>query len=650
MRLAVLIHVLLAAACAPAAVTVYPDYPDAIERDDAYRVSVTQDGATRPLVVWNHCEKSILADRTHGGDVNRRFCEFAFAGAPVRVDIAVTEDVRCYKIFPARLRLKHTFKDGVVSVWLDRPENFGLQLNDYDKSILSVLADAPEDPARIPAQGTAGVLRVDGWMDAPNADGTLVISNEVKEVYIAPGAVLNARLYVKSPHCRVHGRGIILDPMSDIFRYDQTANRTFGTFRIDAPGVTVEDVKLLDARTFNWIFSPGGVTVRNTKTFSSMMCSDGMSFWGGRGCPVTIEHCWVYSGDNGLVISGNQPLVVKDTTVGTSCAAIFAQESFRQPTVLENVNVFRSDEGLFNNYYNGHKPPQERPHQEQAILFRNFTAVDTTQFAWIFQGRNMGHKPKTFVFDNASFPEPTGKSTYKAIGQKGRAIILSNNSAWLDTDNYHLFFTNLFVGGVAYPTGLPPERVLNTRTNEIVFAAAPFHGEVPLAPDRVVTDWTCPAARRRALPAVAPGQNLVAETKKAHSVWQRNPSYRTRLEADHDRTAPVYHVLRAQPGAGMQAVLTELVLAAGKGEYELTFEGRAEPAEGGAPEVPFAAKLLSNETCHTVTGTLGSDWQARSFTLRGPFEPAKTGLVSLFLSFPKGAARGDFRKIVFRRK
>ena len=144
---------LTAALCADTAlragIVVYPDYPEQIERDYAYAVRVVQGDTRKQLVVYNHCEKSILNPRTRGGDVNRRFCEFAFSGGPVRVDFRVTEDVRCYKVFPSRLRLMSAFADGVISVWLDRPVSFGIQLNDYDKTILSVFADAPENPAKV---------------------------------------------------------------------------------------------------------------------------------------------------------------------------------------------------------------------------------------------------------------------------------------------------------------------------------------------------------------------------------------------------------------------------------------------------------------------------------------------------------------------
>lgn len=647
-------EVLLAAAsafmwfAASAGITVYPDYPDAIERDDAYRVRVVQGGERRRLVVWNHCEKSILAGRTHGGDVNRRFCEFAFDGGPVRVDIAVTEDLKCYKVFPARLGLRHSFTNGLISVWLKRPVCFGIQLNDYDKSILTVIADPPEDAASVPKKGAPGVLYVDRWLDAPDRDGVLAISNDVREVYVAPGAVLNARPYVRSAGCRIHGRGIILDPMSNIFRYDQTRNSNFGTFVIEADDVTVEDVKLVDARSFNWIFRANRTRMRNTKTFSSMMCSDGISFFGGE--DVTVDGCWLYVGDNALVLQSTSKLTVRNTALGTSCAAVYTQLSFKDTPVLENVSVFRADEGVINNYYNGQGEPQKRPHQTQSVFFRNFSAVDVTQCAWIFQGRNMGRKPKNYTFVNASFPELSGQPAYRHIGEKGVAIKLENGREWLDTDNYHLVFTNLFIAGKAV-TELPPERVINKRTNEIVFAVAPFSGEVPLAADRRAVDWTCPERYRRRLPTVAPGANLVAETKKAHSVWQLSPSYRGRLVAELlGDGSPVYHMMRVRPGAGMQSIVTESVLAAGNGEYVLALEVRADPVEGEPSPVPMCAQLLSNEKCDSATAEVGREWRRLELRLKAEFERSETGLVSIFINFPKGAERADFRSISLRRE
>ena len=286
-----------AALVAHGGVVVYPEYDARIERDYAYVVRVWQGSEKKRLVVYNHCEKSALTTRTRGGDVNRRFCEFAFDGGPVRVDIGVCEDVKSYAVFPSRLGLKSEFKNGVISVWVEKPAMFGIRLNDYDKTILSVFADAPEDAAKVPKKGDPKVLYVEGWVDPPGEDGVTVVADPVKEVYIAPGAVLNSRLVVKAKGAYIHGRGMMLDPMSDIFRFDQTKNTRRGFLNVSADGVVVEDVKLVDARTFNYCSWAKDVTFRNVKALASMMCSDGMTN-GGRN--LRVDGAWLYVGDNAL--------------------------------------------------------------------------------------------------------------------------------------------------------------------------------------------------------------------------------------------------------------------------------------------------------------------------------------------------------------
>ena len=325
-------------------IVAYPEYPKEVERDYAYAVRVSQGVERRRLGVYNHCEKSPLTLRTRGGDVNRRFCEFAFNGGPVRVDIAVCEDVKSYAVFPSRLGLKSDFRNGVISVFLDRPCNFGIRLNDYDKTILSVFADAPEDPAKVPKKGAPGVMYVEGWVDPPGEEGVTFVEDPVKEVYIAPGAVLNSRLIVKSKGAYVHGRGMMLDPFSDIFRFDQTKNTRRGFLNVVADGVVVEDVKLVDARTFNYCSWARNVAFRNVKAMASMMCSDGLTN-GGRN--LRVEGAWLYVGDNALVVSGikggalyrrlSSALVNDDLLIDPGpCIYDFAQDC-GNPDLFKNV-------------------------------------------------------------------------------------------------------------------------------------------------------------------------------------------------------------------------------------------------------------------------------------------------------------------------
>lgn len=648
-----------------AGVVVYPEYPAAITRDTEYAVQVEQEGVRRPLVVYNHCEKSILAGRTHGGDVNRRFCEFAFSGAPVRVDIRVSRDVSSYKVFPARHRLKSAFRDGVVSVWLDRPVYFGLQLNDSDKTILSVFADAPEKADEIPQKGAPGVLFVEGWVDAPGADGFLETPKDLKEIYLAPGSVLNARLKIAAKGLRMHGRGMVLDPLSDIFRYDQTQNTARGVIRVAAPDVTLDGFKVIDARTFNLMSWAPNTTFRNVKLLASMMCSDGFTN-GHRG--FRAENCWLYVGDNALVVSGVTGAVYRDIAIGTSCAAIFPQGNNAAVT-MENIDVFRADDGLINNWHNEtlrrnnkwsemnagkahkEKDPQDLRHLAHEFFFCNLSAVDCTLFSHFFSGHNMGTLPKTFAFDGCSVPGSTGRSDWRAIGKTDGVAIDTRNDPkrWLITDNYALTFTNLWIGGVRSTF---PASAFNNPTNvAVAYATTDAPPEVPLAADRHVVTWKAPVRPR---PAVDLHANLVAEVPKTKSVWQRVPSWLVKLEATHRDEAGrvIYRLVQCEKSAGMQAVVTDGFLARGNGRWTVAFDLRARS------ENPFSLRvqLISNEKTFErkipVLAAAAAEltpWKRYEVTFDTDFDPVVTDLVAVSLTATDTADEIAFRNLSFSR-
>ena len=644
-------------------IVAYPEYPKEIERDYAYAVRVSQGAEKRRLVVYNHCEKSALSTRTRGGDVNRRFCEFAFDGGPVRVDIAVCEDVKSYAVFPSRLGLKSEFRNGVISVFLDRPCNFGVRLNDYDKTILSVFAEAPEDPAKVPKKGDPRVMYVEGWVDPPGEEGVTIVEDPVKEVYIAPGAVLNSRLVVKSRGAYIHGRGMILDPFSDVFRFDQTKNTRRGFLNVVAEGAVVEDVKLVDARTFNYCSWAKDVVFRNVKALASMMCSDGMTN-GGRN--LRVEGAWLYVGDNALVVSGIKGgALYRDVAIGTSCNAIFPQGS-NEGVVMENIDIFRADEGCIKNSYNGvlrrntkwnemnageakkEPGPQDLVHQTQAFFFKNFSAIDCVLFSRFFSAGNMGTLPKTFGMENVSMPYTTGRDDWRTAGQTNGHLVavMHDSSKWLDSGNYTLAITNFWVGGARLDS-IPADKVKNGDRIAVSVVNTRDKSAIPSAPDRHVVNWTCPwkvyvgSALRRDVRLASPkkgerriepsaGANLLADRASTRSAWQRCPSWLVKFDATEKvGGSRVYRLTQCEKNAGILNVFTDAFLEQGGGRYRLSFEAKA---KRDSP-VDLEAVFLSNEKkiAEKLVIPCDGEWRAFAIDVDLDFDIAATDLVALHL-------------------
>ena len=652
-----------AAHAASGALVAYPEYPKEIERDYAYVVRVSQGAESRRLPVYNHCEKSALRRRTRGGDVNRRFCEFAFDGEPVRVDIAVCENVKSYKVFPSRLRLRSEFKvaqsgAGVISVWLERPHHFGVQLNDYDKTTLSVFVDRPESPSDVPSRDDPSVLYVDGWMDPPGETGAIALTGQYREVYIAPGAVLNSRLWIDSPNVRVHGRGMILDPMSDIFRFDHRRNSRFGVLDIGAKGAgaVVEDVKLVDARTFNYCnWATPDVTMRNVKAMSSMMCTDGISA-GGRN--FRLEGAWLYVGDNGIVVNGMRGGgTMRDVAIGTSCNAIFPQGSSKN-VLMEDIDVFRADEGLVRNCYNPGKT--EHP---QAFFFRNLSAVDCNLFSRFFACGNMGMLPKTFGFENVALPFSTGSDDWRTTGSKGgRTILAFDNDKPFTTGNCTLSITNLWVGGKRCD-GFAPEEFSRPDAFDVSVVNGRAEPAIPVVPNRREVNWTCPykcwigASLQRDFRLASPkkgeqrleepdvGANLLADRPSTRSAWQRCPSWQARLDATtKDGGARVYRVQCRAKQSGMYNDITDAFLRRGNGTYRIAFDARVAKCDA---DVPLVANLLSNEKNFPVKFSLPNDgaWHRYEAELKPDFDLGVTELVGVHLKSLVEAEEIDFRNL-----
>ncbi|MBO5280610.1 MAG: hypothetical protein J6B55_05260 [Clostridia bacterium] len=444
--------------------TVYPEFPERIRRDYMYSVSVTQGDKTATLPVYNHCQPGIAYSRDNiGGDNWRRFSMFAFSGEQVRIDVKVGCDFENYCVIPSAKEIKSEFKNGVISIYLDKPEYIVLRLDDDNNTALSILADYPEYPLDIPSKDDPNVTWISGVVEPE--DGFTILDKEEQILYIEPGAVLFSRVKLDAEYCKVLGRGAIVDPFENFYKFNpagQTESKGVKLMQMVAPNGLFDGPVLLDAHCYNFNVKKNCV-VRNAKALSVMITSDGLQLHSGS----LAERCFMYVGDNGTVYSGDN-VQYKDITIGTTCAAIFPQGGTKN-CKMEDIYVFRSDGGLINNRYNGSsETPNEQEHSVDII---GLYADDCTCLPWFFQGQNMGRLDKVFNIVNATSCGTRGVESHYNT-HDGTFIRFDTTEGKIFTDNYTLNFKNLYIGGQLIKTtddinvkesgqGMGPKNVIN---------------------------------------------------------------------------------------------------------------------------------------------------------------------------------------------
>ena len=419
--------------------TIYPEFPERIRRDYMYSVSVTQGDKTATLPVYNHCQPGISYSRDNiGGDNWRRFSMFAFSGEQVRIDVKVGCDFDNYCVIPSAKEIKSEFKDGVISIYLDKPEYIVLRLDDDNNTALSILADYPEYPFDIPSKDDPNVTWISGIVEPE--DGFTILDKEKQVLYIEPGAVLFSRVKLDAEYCKILGRGAMVDPFENFYKFNpagQTESKGIKFVQMAANYGLFDGPVLLDAHCYNFNIGKNCV-VRNGKALSVMITSDGLQM----GTNSVAERCFVHVGDNGTVFGG-QNTVFRDVTIGTTCAAIFPQGGTSN-IKMENIYVFRSDGGLINNRYNGSSDtPPEREHGVDIV---GLYADDCTCLPWFFQGQNMGRLDKVFNIVNATSCGTRGVESHYN-NHDGTFIRLDTTEGKIFTDNYTLNIKNLYIGG-----------------------------------------------------------------------------------------------------------------------------------------------------------------------------------------------------------
>lgn len=428
---------------------IYPEFPENIGRSNDYEVSVTMDGETSSIPVYNHAMQNNVKGRSLGGDLYRRFSTFAFSAGEVRVDIKVKTDFDKYLVGPSAKAFRHEFKDGVISVWLDKPDYFYIMLDDDLNTMISVFADEPEYPEEIPDKGGDTVIYVEPGEWYEPEGGILDLKGDDYQIYVAPGGVLNARIIISGNNVKVNGNGAIVDPFENLYEHDISVGGKMASYFVFMRGEnnTIDGLHMLDGRAWNLGLRGTGSQVKNLKILSTMMTSDGISL----GSHTSAEHCFLYVGDNAIdwACEGSDAIHVKDITVGTTCKALFPQTgnaTTSLDSLLEDIYVFRVGEEVISNSYNAGKK-----NITISFTIRGLDCTDCTYVPFFFTGRNMGTNPKNITLENVVLPATSGSTdphnTTVAEDKRYHLRFFNVEGTDMETNNYTISINNLCIGG-----------------------------------------------------------------------------------------------------------------------------------------------------------------------------------------------------------
>lgn len=634
------------AAPKPETLTIYPQYPEQILRAQDYTVRLRQTGYTEEIAVYNrNTAVETWWGRSQQPDRYRRFCEFAFTGEPVQVQVQAHVPVQSYRVLSASGELPSKCDGQTITITLAKPETFLVEINDDYNTLLTVFAEEPE--TAVPAKGDEKTLVVEGYYEPEG--GYLRIDEPGTTIYLAPGAVLCARLSINADNVTLRGRGAVLDPWSNLFAYDITQAPDNKLVNIAADHVTVEGVKLLDARNYNlWAdFGVEDLSVTGVKVLSAAATTDGLTLLGTTGS--TISDSFFYCGDNALVFEeGLAGTKILNCMVGTTCAAVFPQQDIAGDITIDGLYVFRADEGLVNNRYNN----KDWDRTVESVTIRNVNASDCRNLPWFFHGRFMGTQSKNFVFENIALPQMKSVMDEK-LEQPQSLIRIDNYPEDRQTGGYRMHFTNLYVGGAAVKDTsallIKDERALNnTYTVSVTQPECPVRPAAQIA----VQQQNSGEAKQQSNTAEL---NLLAEHNAPYaSIWCEGVSYLTNLTLSSTDGAAVYRLMVEANSYENGRMLAPLNLTQEElqalGGLSLRFEASAKtPGEvklrlSAATQEGTQVRAEKSITCGGAWSSYEVVWSKQELEELGKADLSAQGGVVLEL-IPQG---GAYKEILLR--
>ncbi len=586
---------------------IYPEYPSEIDRDYMFEVSVTQGDKTAKIPVYDET-RQFASTRTPYGDDYRRFCEFAFSGEPVRIDVTVNESFSEYTLIPAIKDIPSTVNGNVISIYVDEPMQLvlrlGSDLKSYNK-MLAIFVDPPEE--NVPDKSKSNVIWIEGWYDAPN--GELNLSSG-QTLYIAPGAVCNARVLGSGNNITITGRGMIRDP------YDtRTPNKHGYNYVINlknGSNVKVEGIKIIDCRFYHLYFN--NITngeIYNVKALSNQISTDGFPI---NGTNIYFHDSFADVGDDTFTGGGSNKLY-ENLVVGSTCG-IFSLGGTQSNNIYRNISIFRADEAIFKNFYSSGA--------FSGAYFENIYAVDCPFTPFFISSSGQGAGLKQFNFKNVSINTPSGIDN-KEIEFKAypKTVLEIRNGS-----DFEYNLENFYIDGKLITSADQIKMVDKSDWGEPevnIFVNEKNNKGIPLTANTTVLETPYVAPAKEVVP-LAQGENAVINGGFEDGAIAWSTANFCLLEVVNDAKSGknAMYVPATDSGMGVNTSVTEAINRGGEGEYIVEFYAKkAKSSQGKRINVSLAYNLGTTEKYNRITSVkpsgqfvLTNNWQKYSFTVK----------------------------------
>ncbi len=596
---------------------IYPEYPEQIGRNYDYSVTVSQGDESHPIPVYNELRQG-GGTRNPYGDDYRRFCEFAFQGDDVRIDITVNMDFSEYTLIPAAKNIPNEVNGNVISVYVSEPMQLILRLGnglESNNTSLAIFVDPPEENVPVKDPDNDELIYIEGWYEVEGNELVIEEKDNVT-VYIAPGAVCNARIRsVKSNNLTIMGRGMVRDP------YDTRSNNDHGkNYNVNIAGgnnIRIDGIKIVDCRFYHLYM--GGVKnaeIYNVKIFSNQISTDGFPI---SGTNIYMHDSYADVGDDVFTGSGTNKHY-EDMLVGSTCG-IFSLSGIRSNETYKDIHIFRADEAIFKNYYG--------TGVFIGAVFENIYAVDCPFTPYLLTSKDQGDGTKHFVFNNISLRAPTGVGEKNTpFGEYTGTVI---NIA--DGGPFRFDFENLYIDGELVRSSSDVK--VNDRSSSGTFVTVTENTEtqtgIPLKTNTKVLDEAY-IHDKTDIKALHNGENLIpnGNFEGGAAPWVCVDFSYVYLTDDASHGENAMYIPASQDAngedqrGGVTVYITDAVNRGGAGEYLVEFYAKKAPGfEGSDISAVFGYYYgeITETTAMTYKSpssrfTLTEEWQKFSYVAR----------------------------------